>query len=63
MKCCYISFTVFTVLCYQKLMPKFTGDDLEIQINPELEEDEKIHVLVTQDETTFQSNDDEKTKE
>ena len=42
-------------------MPKFTGDDLEIQINPELEEDEKIHVLVTQDETTFQSNDDEKT--
>ncbi len=22
-------------------MPKFTGDDLEIQINPELEEDEK----------------------
>jgi hypothetical protein len=41
-------------------MPIFTGDDLEVQINPELGEGEKIHVIVTQDETTFQSNDDQK---
>jgi|1185.fasta_scaffold26246_2 hypothetical protein len=41
-------------------MPTFTGDDLEIQNNPNLKEGEKIHIVVTQDETTFQSNDDEK---
>ena len=41
-------------------MPIFTGDDLEVQINPELGEGEKIHVVVTQDEKTFQSNDDQK---
>jgi hypothetical protein len=41
-------------------MPKFIGDDFELQINPELKEGEKIHVLVTQDETTLQSNDGKK---
>lgn len=41
-------------------MPVFTGDNLEIQNNPNLKEGEKIHIIVTQDETTFQSNDDEK---
>jgi len=38
-------------------MPNFTGNNLEIQINPELNEDEKLHVFVTHDETTFQAND------
>jgi hypothetical protein len=38
-------------------MPTFTGDNLEIQINPELNEGEKPHHVVTHDETTFQSND------
>jgi hypothetical protein len=38
-------------------MPNFTGNNLEIQINPELNEGEKLHVFVTHDETTFQAND------
>src|SRR6266496_4602878 len=38
-------------------MPKFTGDELEIRIDPELEGEQQVHVLVTHDETTFQSND------
>src|SRR4051794_39710482 len=41
-------------------MPKFIGEDCEIQINPELNEGEKVHILVTHDETTFQSNDGQK---
>ncbi|CAJ0831776.1 9164_t:CDS:2 [Entrophospora sp. SA101] len=41
-------------------MLKFIGDDFELQINPELKEGEKIHVLVMQDETTLQSNDGKK---
>ncbi|CAI2188225.1 15911_t:CDS:2 [Funneliformis geosporum] len=42
---------------YQKLMLIFEGDKMEIQINPELQPDEKIHILITYDETTFHSND------
>jgi hypothetical protein len=38
-------------------MPIFEGDEMEIQINPDLQPDEKIHILVTHDETTFHSND------
>jgi hypothetical protein len=38
-------------------MPKFDDDNLEIQINPDLQENERLHVLVTHDETTFHSND------
>jgi hypothetical protein len=38
-------------------MPKFKDDNLEIQINPDLQENERLHILVTQDETTFHSND------
>jgi hypothetical protein len=38
-------------------MPNFTGDNLEIQINPELNEGEKLHVSVVHDETVFQAND------
>src|SRR3954470_8707693 len=41
-------------------MPKFIGEECEIQINPELEDGECLHVLVTHDETTFQSNDEQK---
>src|SRR3954471_7035391 len=41
-------------------MPKFIGEECEIQINPELEDGECLHVLVTHDETTFQSNDGQK---
>ncbi|CAG8748301.1 6495_t:CDS:2, partial [Funneliformis caledonium] len=45
---------------YQKLMPKFTSDKLEIRIDSELEGEQQVHVLVTYDETTFQSNDGQK---
>ena len=38
-------------------MPKFDDNNLEIQINPNLQENEQLHILVTHDETTFHSND------
>ena len=38
-------------------MPVFSGENLEIQINPELNKGEKVHILVTHDEAIFQSND------
>jgi len=38
-------------------MPKFIDDELKIRIDPELESKQKLHILVTHDETTFQSND------
>ncbi|GBC51645.2 hypothetical protein GLOIN_2v1787970 [Rhizophagus irregularis DAOM 181602=DAOM 197198] len=45
---------------YQSLMPKFIGEECETQVNPELEGDEYLHIFVTHDETTFQSNDGQK---
>ncbi|RIA82539.1 hypothetical protein C1645_835213 [Glomus cerebriforme] len=45
------------VVDYQKLMPIFEGDEMEIQINPDLQPGEQIHILVTHYETTFHSND------
>ncbi|PKY59599.1 hypothetical protein RhiirA4_430523 [Rhizophagus irregularis] len=42
---------------YQNLMPTFEGNNLERRIDPTLDENEKLHILVTHDETTFQSND------
>ena len=41
-------------------MSKFIGNELETRIDPNLEGEQKIHVLVTHDETTFQSNDGQK---
>ena len=41
-------------------MPKFVGEECETQINPELMNGERLHILVTHDETTFQSNDGQK---
>ena len=38
-------------------MPKFEGENLEVLINPILQENEHLHILVTHDETTFHSND------
>ncbi len=38
-------------------MPIFDGNEMEIQINPDLQPGEQIHILVTHDETTFHSND------
>ncbi|GBB88203.1 hypothetical protein RclHR1_14740003 [Rhizophagus clarus] len=45
---------------YQKLMLKFIGEKCEIQVNPELKNGERLHILVIHDETTFQSNDGQK---
>ncbi|PKK55891.1 hypothetical protein RhiirC2_872144 [Rhizophagus irregularis] len=45
---------------YQKLIPKFIGEECETQINPELMDGERLHIFVTHDETTFQSNDGQK---
>ena len=56
----FILLTFFLHYSYQKLMPKFIGDELEIRIDPELESGQKQHILVTHDETTFQSNDGQK---
>ena len=39
------------------MMPVFTGDQLEIRIDPELSEFEHLHIIVTHDESTFDSND------
>src|SRR4051812_23057926 len=41
-------------------MPKFEDDNLKVQINPYLQENERLHILVTHDETTFHSNDGRK---
>ena len=38
-------------------MPKFIGEECETQINSELMDREHLHILVTYDEITFQSND------
>ncbi|CAI2192300.1 18293_t:CDS:2 [Funneliformis geosporum] len=42
---------------YEKLMPKFKDNNLEIQINSDLQENEYLHIPVIHDETTFHSND------
>ena len=38
-------------------MPKFIGEECETQIDPKLKDGDCLHILVTHDETTFQSND------
>jgi hypothetical protein len=53
--CSEINFLYFSR--YQKMMPVFTGDQLEIRTDPELNEFEHLHILVTHDESTFDSND------
>jgi hypothetical protein len=40
----------------EPLMPEFS-DDLSIQINPTLENGQKLHIVVTHDESTFYAND------
>src|SRR5438128_4161038 len=53
--CSEINFLYFSR--YQKMMPVFTGNQLEIRTDPELNEFEHLHILVTHDESTFDSND------
>ncbi|CAG8715719.1 1511_t:CDS:2 [Rhizophagus irregularis] len=42
---------------YQNLMPTFEGNNLERRIDLTLDENKKLYILATHDETTFQSND------
>ena len=42
---------------YEKLMPTFIGDEMQMVL-PELKEDEKLHILITHDECLFYANDD-----
>jgi hypothetical protein len=51
---------IITFYSYQKLMPKFVGKECKTQINLELMDGECLHILITHDETTFQSNDSQK---
>ncbi len=37
-------------------MPKFKNDNLKVQINPDLQKNERLHILVTHNKTTFYSN-------
>ncbi|CAB5337075.1 hypothetical protein RhiirA5_439182 [Rhizophagus irregularis] len=46
-----------TTIRYQNLMPTFESNNLERRIDPILNENEKLHILVIHDETIFQSND------
>lgn len=46
---------------YQKRMPIYTGDDMELTIMPELTDDTRPLILVVHDESCFQSNDGGKT--
>jgi len=41
-------------------MPAFTGDEMETRIDPDLSEGDSLHILVTHDETIFESNDGKK---
>ena len=46
-----------TILELEKLMPMFEGENMEIEIWPELLLGEKPHILVTHDECVFSSYD------
>jgi len=43
--------------CFERLMPIFEGDNMD-QKNPTLSKEEKLHILVTYDESFFYVNDD-----
>ncbi|CAG8736258.1 5087_t:CDS:2, partial [Funneliformis caledonium] len=43
-----------------RVMSKFIGEECETQINPELKDGKCLHILVTHDETIFQSNNGQK---
>ena len=43
--------------CFERLIPIFEGDNMD-QKNPTLSKEEKLHILVTYDESFFYVNDD-----
>jgi hypothetical protein len=45
---------------YNKIMPYFEGENMSIRVDPVIETDQHIHVLVTHDETLFHANDGRK---
>ncbi len=56
----FILLTFFLYYNYQKLMLKFIDNELKIRIDLELESGQKLHIFVIYDETTFQSNNEQK---
>ncbi|CAG8807959.1 3058_t:CDS:2 [Cetraspora pellucida] len=41
----------------ETLMLQFVGEDMKIVINPEISEEQQVHIFVTHDECTFYTND------
>ena len=48
---------LFLTIRYERLMPFFEGEDMEVCIHPELSSGESLHILVTHDESLFHAND------
>jgi len=44
----------------EKFMPTFTGDEMDIRVDPDLSEGGSLHIWVAHDETIFESNDGKK---
>jgi len=45
---------------YERLMPLFEGEDLNIRTYPDISSGESLHILVTHDESLFHANDGRK---
>jgi hypothetical protein len=45
---------------YERLMPLFEGEDLNIRTDPDISSGESLHILVTHDESLFHANDGRK---
>ncbi|CAG8531095.1 5811_t:CDS:2, partial [Scutellospora calospora] len=42
---------------FESLIPQFVSKNMDIAINPEINEEQKIHIFVTYNEYTFYAND------
>ena len=42
---------LFSIIRYERLMPVFEGEDMEVCIYPELSSGESLHIFVTHDDT------------
>jgi len=45
---------------YERLMPLFEGEDMDIRIDPDLSSGDNIHIFITHDESLFHANDGRK---
>jgi hypothetical protein len=51
---------LFLIIRYERLMPFFEGEDMEVCIHSELSSGESLHIFVTHDESLFHANDGRK---